>query len=185
VTYFWNGNNSGYIDEGLEKYVEIESDRVPFDQRPWMKAAEITDATVAAIGRGESRFLRLNYANGDMVSHTGNRPAIRIAVESVDLCTGRLLRALKKAGGAAVVLSDHGNADCMFTDRDGEREPHVAHTLNPVPCAIVDYSGANAWKLVSEARLPEPGLSNIAATVCVLLGLTPPEDYDPPLIELA
>lgn len=185
VTYFWNGNNSGYVDESLEEYVEVLSGQAPFDQRPWMKAAEITDRVIGAIEDGRRKFIRLNYANGDMVTHTGVQAAIRIAVETVDLCTGRLLRALKRAGGAAVLLADHGNADLMFTEKNGQREPHVAHTLNPVPFAVVDYSGANTWRLVDAERIPGPGLSNIAATLCLLLGYTPPAEYDPALIELA
>jgi 2,3-bisphosphoglycerate-independent phosphoglycerate mutase len=184
VTYFWNGNNSGYVDEALEKYVEVPSDRVPFDQRPWMKAAEITDEVIAAIRSGDRKFIRLNYANGDMVGHTGVPAAVRISVEAVDLELGRLLRVLERAGGVALVLADHGNADLMFTEKNGVRTPHVAHTLNPVPCAIKDYSGANSWKLRPQSVLPTPGLSNIAATLCILLGYEPPGDYDPSLIAL-
>jgi 2,3-bisphosphoglycerate-independent phosphoglycerate mutase len=181
VTYFWNGNNSGYIDERLETYVEIESDRVMFDQRPWMKAAEITDATVDAIRSGRHKFLRLNYANGDMVGHTGIVPAIRIAVEAVDLGLRRLVPAVRAAGGVLVVTADHGNADRMFTEKKGKREPMVAHTLNPVPFIVKDFSGANAFSL---AHVPHPGLSHVAATLLALLGFQKPEDYDPSLIML-
>jgi 2,3-bisphosphoglycerate-independent phosphoglycerate mutase len=184
VTYFWNGNNSGYIAENLEQYVEIPSDLVPCDQRPWMKAAEITDAVIAAIESGKRKFIRLNYPNGDMVGHTGVPEAVRISVEAADLSLGRLLRALEKAGGVALVLADHGNADLMFTEKNGIRTPHVAHTLNPVPCAIKDYSKANAWKLAVHGRIATPGLSNIAATLCMLLGFEPPAEFDPSLIAL-
>jgi 2,3-bisphosphoglycerate-independent phosphoglycerate mutase len=149
-----------------------------------MKAAEITDEVLAAIQGGKHKFIRLNYANGDMVGHTGVPAAVRIAVEAVDLQMARLLRALKRAGGIALVLADHGNAELMFTEKNGARTPHVAHTLNPVPCAIVDYSGANAWKLRTNSDIPTPGLSNIAATVCMLLGYEPPADYDPSLVTL-
>ena len=185
VTYFWNGNASGYIDEKLEKYIEIPSDNVPFDQRPWMRAAEITDATIAAIESGKYKFIRLNYPNGDMVGHTGNELAIRISVETVDLCLVRLLRALEKAKGVAVLLSDHGNADQMFTEKPGGvREPMVAHTLNPVPCIIKDYSGANRYRLDPTTCEDTPGLANIAATLLMLLGYTPPEIYAPSLLQL-
>ncbi|MBI4556236.1 MAG: 2,3-bisphosphoglycerate-independent phosphoglycerate mutase, partial [Candidatus Hydrogenedentes bacterium] len=162
VTYFWNGNNSGYIDEKLEKYVEIPSDRVTFDQRPWMKAAEITDAIIEAVQGRNYRFLRLNYANGDMVGHTGVPAAVRIAVETVDLCLARLLPVVEKAGGIAVLTADHGNADCMFTVTKGKREPMVAHTLNPVPFIVKDFSGANR---IAMRDLTQRGLSNIAATL--------------------
>jgi 2,3-bisphosphoglycerate-independent phosphoglycerate mutase len=152
-----------------------------FDQRPWMKAAEITDATVDAIRSGRHKFLRLNYANGDMVGHTGIVPAIRIAVEAVDLGLRRLVPAVRAAGGVLVVTADHGNADRMFTEKKGKREPMVAHTLNPVPFIVKDFSGANAFSL---AHVPHPGLSHVAATLLALLGFQKPEDYDPSLIML-
>ena len=181
VTYFWNGNNSGYIDEKLEKYVEIPSDRIAFDLRPWMKAAEITDQVVDAVRSGRYKFIRLNYPNGDMVGHTGIPIAIRIAVETVDMCLTRLLKAVKQVKGVAVITADHGNADCMWTEKKGVRSPMVAHTRNPVPFIIKDYSGANNF---APATVENPGLSNIAATLCNLLGFEAPAGYDPSLITL-
>jgi len=182
VTYFWNGNNSGYVNEKVEKYVEIPSDKVKFDERPWMKAAEITDAALAAIRSNNYKFIRLNYANGDMVGHTGHMAAARIAVEAVDLSLARLLPAIEKAGGVLLVTADHGNADCMFTEKKGKREPMVAHTLNPVPFVVKDFSGAN--KL--EMRPPDgAGISNMAATILNLLGYEKPEDYDEPLLRVS
>lgn len=181
VTYFWNGNKSGYIDERLERFVEIPSDRVIFDQRPWMKSAEITDAVMDTVRAGERKFIRINYPNGDMVGHTGNPEAVRISVEAVDLALSRLLPVIEKAGGIAVITADHGNADLLFTEKKGKREPHVAHTLNPVPFVIKDYSGVNPWRL---APVAAPGLSNVAATLINLLGFTAPGDYDPSLISL-
>lgn len=183
VTYFWNGNESDYIDADLEKYVEIPSDRVPFEQRPWMKAAEITDAAIEAAQSGRYRFIRLNYPNGDMIGHTGVPAAVRISVEATDLGMARLLPAIERARGAAVILADHGNADCLFTEKNGECLPHVAHTLNPVPCIVRDYSGQNAWRMNTDA-IETPGLSNIAATLCNLLGFEAPADYDRSLIRL-
>ncbi|HOZ47090.1 MAG TPA: 2,3-bisphosphoglycerate-independent phosphoglycerate mutase [Candidatus Hydrogenedentes bacterium] len=182
VTYFWNGNNSGYIDDRLEKYLNIPSDLVPFDQRPWMKGADITDAVIEAIRSGRYKFIRLNYPNGDMVGHTGVPAAVRVAVETVDLGLSRLLPVIREAKGILVVSADHGNADCMFTEKKGKREPMVAHTLNPVPFIIKDYSGANAFRM---ADVAEPGLANVAATLMMLLGFEPPEDYLPSLIRLA
>ncbi|MFH2203459.1 MAG: 2,3-bisphosphoglycerate-independent phosphoglycerate mutase [Elusimicrobiota bacterium] len=181
VTYFWNGNNSGYLDEKLERYVEIPSDRVNFDQKPKMKAAEITDAVLPAIAGGEYKFIRLNYANGDMVGHTGIESAIITAVEAVDESLGRLLRAVEKAQGVLLVTADHGNADQMWTEKNGKRSPFVAHTLNPVPFIVKDFSGADQWKMTA---VENPGLSNVAATICRLLGYAPPEDYDPALMAL-
>ncbi len=147
VTYFWNGNRSGYIDKNLETYEEIPSDKVMFDERPWMKAGEITDKVIGAIESGRHKFIRLNFPNGDMVGHTGVVPAVRIAVEVVDLCLKRILHAVAKAGGLAVITADHGNADCMWTKKNGKITPMVAHTLNPVPFIIKDYSQANRFKL--------------------------------------
>ncbi len=181
VTYFWNGNRSGYIDESLEKYEEVTSDKVAFDLKPWMKAGEITDKVVAAIESGSYKFIRLNYPNGDMVGHTGMVPAIRIALETVDLCLNRVLRAVKKTGGIAVITADHGNADCMWTEKNGKVTPMVAHTLSPVPFIIKDYSKTNKFEL---STVDSPGLSNVAATLCILLGFVPPEAYNPSLVKL-
>ncbi|MBN2310950.1 MAG: 2,3-bisphosphoglycerate-independent phosphoglycerate mutase, partial [Candidatus Hydrogenedentes bacterium] len=181
VTYFWNGNNSGYIDETLEKYDEVPSDKVTFDQRPWMKCAEITDAVIAAIRSNKYKFIRLNYANGDMVGHTGVPAAVRLAVGSVDLCLKRLLPVIEAAKGVAVISADHGNADVMFAEKKGKIEPMVAHTLNPVPFIVKDYSGANALAL---REVSAPGLSNVAATLMNLLGFEKPDDYDESLIAI-
>ncbi len=181
VTYFWNGNKSGYIDENLEKYEEILSDKVTFDLRPWMKAAEITDKVVETIEDGQYKFIRLNFANSDMVGHTGVVSAVRIAMETVDLCLTRLLAAIEKVGGVAVITADHGNADCMWTEKNGVVSPMVAHTLNPVPFIIKDFSGSNNFTLSS---VEEPGLSNVASTLCNLLGYKAPEEYDPSLLKL-
>ncbi len=181
VTYFWNGNKSGYIDESLETYEEIASDRITFDLRPWMKAAEITDHVINAIESQGYKFIRLNYANGDMVGHTGIVPAIRIAVETVDLCLARLAKAVRKAGGIIVVTADHGNADCMWVEKNGERVPMVAHTKNPVPFIIKDYNRKNRFRLSS---VEQKGLANVAATICHLLGFESPSAYEPSLITL-
>ena len=181
VTYFWNGNKSGYIDEKLEKYVEIESDKITFDLRPWMKASEITDNVIEAIEDNKYKNLRLNYANGDMVGHTGVPVSVRIAVETVDLMLRRLLPVLEKAGGVAVITADHGNADCMWTEKDGKRTAMVAHTKNPVPFIVKDFSGSNTFTL---ENLENIGLANVAATVLNLLGFIAPNDYEPSLLRL-
>ena len=120
VTYFWNGNRSGKFSDKLETYVEVPSDRVPFELRPWMKAAEVTDEVVAAIGSGKHQLLRVNYANGDMVGHTGHYNATITAVQVVDLALERVLRAVQQAGGVLVVTADHGNSDDMYMSKKGE-----------------------------------------------------------------
>lgn len=179
VTYFWNGNRSGYINATLETYEEVPSDKITFDLRPWMKAAEITDKVMAAVAGNAYRFIRLNLANGDMVGHTGVEAAIRIAVATVDLCLGRILEAVRQARGIALITADHGNAECMWTRKNGKITPIVAHTLNPVPFIVKDFSGLNTWRLADVAN---PGLANVAATICTLLGFTPPVEFEPSLI---
>ena len=124
VTYFWNGNRSGMFDDGTETYIEIPSDRVPFEQRPWMKAAEITDRLIAELRTGKHRFARVNYANGDMVGHTGAFDATVLAVEAVDLQLARLAKAVEELQGILVVTADHGNADEMF-QRDKKGAVHA------------------------------------------------------------
>ncbi|HIQ37081.1 MAG TPA: 2,3-bisphosphoglycerate-independent phosphoglycerate mutase [Desulfocapsa sulfexigens] len=181
VTYFWNGNKSGYINEELEKYVEIESDKITFDLRPWMKAAEITDKVIDAINSKKYKYIRLNYANGDMVGHTGVPISVRMAVETVDLMLKRVLPILKKAGGVAIITADHGNADCMWTDKNGERTAMVAHTKNPVPFIVKDYSNNNSFSL---QHIENPGLANVAATIINLLGFEAPEGYESSLLRL-
>jgi 2,3-bisphosphoglycerate-independent phosphoglycerate mutase len=196
VTYFWNGNRSGAFDPKIERYIEIPSDTRPFEERPWMKAAEITDTLIEELRSGRHRFARVNYANGDMVGHTGDREAAIVAVEAVDLCLGRLLPAIRQLKGAVIVTADHGNADQMFeidkkthrlsVDAHGELCPKTSHTLNPVPCHIYapgqDLSVDPA--VVGPDRSSErgPGLANVAATALFLLGLEAPEGYLPSLL---
>ena len=176
VTYFWNGNRSEPFDPKLETYVEIPSDLSPLEQRPWMKAAEISDRLIAELDRLQPRFVRLNFANGDMVGHTGDLHATVLAVEAVDLCVGRILAALRKRKGVAVVTADHGNADQMFDRRpDGSLQVRTSHSLNRVPFAIVDPREPGLGPRL--APPPAAGLSNVAATCLELLGFAAPEGY--------
>jgi 2,3-bisphosphoglycerate-independent phosphoglycerate mutase len=188
VTYFWNGNWSGKFDEKTETYVEIPSDRVPFEQRPWMKSAEITDRLVEELKSGRHRFGRVNYANGDMVGHTGVFRSAVMAVEAVDLALSRLLPVIASLEGAALITADHGNSDEMFeTDKKGNPKrdaagnpvPKTAHTLNPVPFIVYAPSLAGRLRLPGAAN---PGLSNIAATCLNLLGYEAPAEFDPSLV---
>jgi 2,3-bisphosphoglycerate-independent phosphoglycerate mutase len=193
VTYFWNGNRSGKFDEQSETYEEVPSDRVQFDERPWMKAAEITDRTIEALRSGAYDFIRLNYPNGDMVGHTGNLEAAVIAAEAVDLCLKRLLRAADEAGTLTLITADHGNLEEMCElDKNGKikldgatGEPlrKTAHTLNPVPFIICDPGFDGRYRLKEFAE--PPGLANVAATILLFLGFDPPDEYLPPLIEPA
>lgn len=180
VTYFWNGNRSGYIDRSLETYMEIPSDRIEFDKAPAMKAAEIRDTVIELMMSREYRFGRLNFANGDMVGHTGNLEAAVTAVETVDRCVGELLEVIEKLDGIAVITADHGNSEKMFSrDKNGHNKPWTAHTLNPVPFAIYDPMYKNEYRM---ADIKEKGLSNVASTLLNLLGYEKVKDYDPSLI---
>jgi 2,3-bisphosphoglycerate-independent phosphoglycerate mutase len=159
--------------------VEIPSDRIEFDKAPKMKAYEITEKTIELLHSG-ARFGRLNFANGDMVGHTGVMEAAVAAVEAVDECVARLVQEVEKLQGIAVLTADHGNADVMFTEKDGERITKTSHTLNPVPFIIVDPLYEKEYRM---AEVEHPGLANVAATLLNLLGYRAPEDYEPSLIE--
>jgi len=188
VTYFWTGNRSGKFDDKLETYIEIPSDIVPFEERPWMKAAEITDRMIDELRTGKYRFARVNYANGDMVGHTGNFLAARIAVETVDLCLKRLLPVIDELEGMAVITADHGNADEMFElDKTGKPKKNenggfkakTSHTLNKVPLILYDNLNKGAYSL----KKGEYGLANIAATAVNLLGFEAPFEWEESMIE--
>jgi len=180
VTYFWNGNRSGYIDESLETYIEIPSDKIEFDKAPKMKAFEIAEKTDELLRSGKYKFGRLNFANGDMVGHSGVMEAAIIAVETVDTCVGKLLKTIDELGGIAIITADHGNADEMFTEKNGVKTPKTSHTLNPVPFIIYDPQYKNEYVM---ADVKNPGLSNVAATILNLLGYEKVEDYDASLIK--
>ncbi|NLB55740.1 MAG: 2,3-bisphosphoglycerate-independent phosphoglycerate mutase [Lentisphaerae bacterium] len=191
VTYFFNGNRSGKFDKNLETYVEIPSDRTPFEERPWMKCAEITDRVCDDIINGDYRFIRLNFPNGDMVGHTGVYPATVIGVASVDMCLGRIIKAVQKADGILVVSSDHGNADDMYehkkdgsvsiNENTGMPKAKTSHSLNPVPAYVYDPGQCANARLSEREGL---GISSLAATCIKLLGFEPPEDYDPSIVDL-
>ena len=192
VTYFWNGNKSGKFDEKTEKYEEILSDVVPFEQRPWMKCAEITDRLIETAENGEFRFLRVNFPNGDMVGHTGNYLATICSVEALDLCLKRILDVVDKLGGVALITADHGNADEMYeinkktkspaTNEDGSFKAKTSHTLNPVPCIIYDNKYSDLYTVKEDKG--EFGLSNVAATLVNLMGYEAPEIWDESMIEV-
>ena len=179
VTYFWNGNRSGYINEQVEKYIEIPSDKIEFDKAPKMKAEEIKDKTIELLRSGKYKFGRLNFANGDMVGHTGDLNAAVIAIESVDKCVGELLDIIKELNGIAVVTADHGNSDEMYVIKNGEKIIKTSHSLNPVPFIIYDSEYNDEYKMKD---LDNPGLTNIAGTLLNLLGYKNVEGYDESLI---
>jgi 2,3-bisphosphoglycerate-independent phosphoglycerate mutase len=196
VTYFFNGNRQGKFSEAYEDYVEVPSDVVPFEQRPWMKCAEITDKVIEAIDSGKYAFIRLNYPNGDMVGHTGVYQAVVAGVEGMDLQLGRLRKAIEKAGGIMVLTADHGNSDDMFEHdkksgavlkkADGTPRAKTSHSLNPVPCVVFDpeSKGEYEHQLRSEVDGKKLGISSLAATCIELLGYKAPGDYDPSVLAL-
>ncbi len=179
VTYFWNGNRSGAIDPELETYVEIPSDNVEFNSTPAMKAREITDATIALLRSGDYRTGRLNFPNGDMVGHTGDLDATVEAMTILDGCLAELIQVIDELDGVLVFTADHGNADIMYTESDGERAPKTSHTLSPVLFAVHDPLYDGEYHMTPPAVA---GLSNVAATVFNLLGYEAPPDYDRSLI---
>ena len=166
VTYFWNGNKIDKFDEKLETYEKIDSDIIPFDQAPLMKAYEIADKFIDAIKSNKYQFLRCNFANGDMVGHTGNYDATVKAVEAVDDNIGRIMKAVDETNSILIVLADHGNAEEMIDDKGNVK---TSHTTNPVPFIIYG-------KNIDNIRFKQGdfGLANLASTITTLLGI--PED---------
>jgi 2,3-bisphosphoglycerate-independent phosphoglycerate mutase len=185
VTYFWNGNRSGKFSEELETYCEVPSDVVPFEQRPWMKCAEITDKLIEAILSGKYKYIRCNFPNGDMVGHTGSLMATKISMEALDLQLARILPVIDSVKGAAIITADHGNADEMFEIDKKTGAPKVgkaktSHTLNPVPMIIYDNFSSDKYEIKNGSF----GLSNVAATTVNLLGYKAPEMWDVSTIEI-
>ena len=191
VTYFWNGNKSGKFSEELETYIEIPSDVVPFEERPWMKCAEITDKLIECLRSGEYKYLRVNFPNGDMVGHTGSFLATECSMEALDLQLARILKVVDEMHGVALITADHGNADEMYeldkktgapkANKDGSFKAKTSHTLNPVPFIVYDNFTADKYSL--KTGRGDFGLSNVAATTVNLLGYEAPEIWDETMIE--
>ena len=191
VTYFFNGNRTNKFSEEYEDYIEILSDVVPFEQRPWMKSAEITDELITRIRSGKYRFIRVNYPNGDMVGHTGIFQSTQVAVEALDIALSRLLPAIDAAGGMALITADHGNAEEMYEldkksgapskDKTGRIRAKTSHTLNKVPCIFYDNTENKTAYRVRESD--EYGLANLAGTIADLLGVDKLPMWNESLIE--
>ena len=192
VTYFWNGNKSGKFSEELETYIEIPSDVVPFEERPWMKCAEITDKLIECLRSGEYKYIRVNFPNGDMVGHTGSFLATECSMEALDLQLARILKVVDEVGGVAFITADHGNADEMYeldkktkapkANKDGSFKAKTSHTLNPVPFIVYDNFYAEKYEL-KQGRT-DFGLSNVAATTLSLLGFDAPSMWDESMVEI-
>jgi 2,3-bisphosphoglycerate-independent phosphoglycerate mutase len=162
VTYFFNGGREKEWPGETRILVPSPRDVPSYDHKPEMSAREVTDRFVDALGSGDYGFAVLNFANPDMVGHTGSIPATVRAVETVDECLGRVVDAVSRNGGVALITADHGNAEQMLAE-DGT--PHTAHTSNPVPLVVTD----------PDVSLREDGeLSDLVPTVLFLLGITKP-----------
>ena len=190
VTYFFNGNRTGKFDEALETYIEIPSDIVPFEQRPWMQCAIITDRVCQAIDNNEFQFIRLNFPNGDMVGHTGVYQAVQTSMGALDICLERIYNSVKAAGGVMLVTADHGNADDMYEhakdgsvklDKNGNPKRKTSHSLNPVPAILFDPEYQGEYDTALNSGL---GISSITGTCMTLLGYFPPADYDKSIVNL-
>jgi 2,3-bisphosphoglycerate-independent phosphoglycerate mutase len=166
VTYFFNGG----VEQPYpcESRVMIPSPKVAtYDLQPEMSAAGVTDALCNGISSGEQDFILCNYANADMVGHSGSIPATIKAVETVDRMLARVLKAAESAGTRLIVTADHGNAEMMIDPETGG--PHTAHTTNPVPFVVID------WK--QEQRLRSGGaLCDVAPTILSMLGIEQPPE---------
>src|SRR5215469_11841571 len=164
VTFFFNGGRET-VFPGEERILVPSPKVATYDRQPEMSAPEVTDKVVEAIRSGLFDVIVLNYANTDMVGHTGRIDAATKAVESVDACLGRLSEAVEQADGTLVITADHGNAEMMRDPETGE--PHTAHTLNPVPFVVVNPPAA-------VSQLENGRLSDIAPTLLALIALPKP-----------
>jgi len=164
VTFFFNGGRE-LVFPGEERILVPSPKVATYDQQPEMSAPEVTDKVVEAIRSGRFDAIVMNYANADMVGHTGRIDAATKAVETIDFCLGRLSKAVEQAGGTLVITADHGNAEMMRDRETGE--PHTAHTLNPVPFVVVNPPA-------EIGHLENGRLSDIAPTLLDILGLTTP-----------
>src|ERR1700730_3726051 len=164
VTFFFNGGREA-VFPGEDRILVPSPKVATYDQQPEMSAAEVTDKVVEAIRSGRFDVVVLNYANTDMVGHTGRFDDAVKAVETVDACLGRLAEAVETAGGTLVITADHGNAEMMRDPQTGE--PHTAHTLHPRPFIVVTPPFALA-------RVEHGRLADVAPTLLDLLGLAKP-----------
>ena len=176
VTYFWNGNRSGKVDESLEVYEEIPSDVIPFEQAPAMKSKEITEKMVENMASGKFQLLRCNYPNGDMVGHTGVMEAVVYAMECVDRGLAAILEAADKYGYTVLITADHGNADQMTETKKGKTSVRTAHSLNPVPFIIYDKD--HDW-VIKEGKY---GLANVAPTIVKMMDLEAPACWEDSMV---
>ncbi len=188
VTFFFNGGYRQPLDASMEDYILIPSDQgVSFSDAPEMKAAEIADKAIALIESGQYGFGLINFANADMVGHCGKIEPAKAAVEAVDRAVGRIVEALRKAGGNALITADHGNAEEMQVFKQGKTEACTKHSVNPVPCILFDSHDDASYHLrqpkAGDDIYTTPGLSHLAATLFNMMGYDAPEDINSSLLE--
>ncbi len=164
VTFFFNGGNEKQY-EGEDRILVPSPKVETYDLKPEMSAYEVTDNVVEAIKSGKYNSIILNYANPDMVGHTGNLDAAIKAIETIDECVGRVAKAIEEVNGVLLITADHGNAEQMVDYKTGE--PHTAHTTNPVPLVIVG---------LEDVKLKTGKLADLAPTMLDIMGLEKPED---------
>jgi len=188
VTFFFNGGYREPLDPAMEDYILIPSDKgISFADKPQMKAPEIAGRAVELIESGAYGFGLINFANADMVGHCGHLAPAITAIEAVDTAVGRIIDALQRAGGYALITADHGNAEQMKVAGKNGEEPSTKHSINPVPCILFDAAFDGSYRLrqpgASTAPNDVPGLSHLAATLFQMLGLDVPADLNASLIE--
>jgi len=183
VTFFYNGGYREPLDPLQEIYHFIASDKIPsFAKRPAMKAPGISKKAVEFINSGEYQYGLINFANADMVGHTGDLQATVRAVEAVDAALDNIVRAIDAVNGLLVITADHGNADEMLiSNQNGTLEISTKHSLNPVPFLIYDPLYNGDYRLKPFGQDYNNNLSNIAATNFLLLGQAVPDDLAPSL----
>ena len=190
VTYFFNGNRSGKFVDALERYVQVTSDRCEPSEKPPMKAQEIVAETKREVVEFKPDLIRLNFANGDMVGHSGDLQSAIQTMEFMDGQLEELVSFLSSKGYVSIVTADHGNCEEMAESdaktgelkrqADGSLKPKTSHTLNPVPYAIVGEGAGTTF--ITDESIAEPGVANLAATILNLLGFQAPADYEPSLV---
>jgi len=183
VTFFYNGGYREPLDISLENYHLIKSDKIDsFAKKPEMKSKEIGNKAVEFISSGEYQYGLINFANADMVGHTGDLPATILAVEAIDKALAKIVSTIDLVNGILVVTADHGNADQMLiSNSDGTQEICTKHSLNPVPFIIYDPLYNGEYILKPFGKNFENNLSHVASTNFVLLGKSIPDDLAPSL----
>ncbi len=175
VTYYFNGNFPDSFDKNYEDYEEIQSDKVIFSQKPKMKAEKITKACLNAIKSNNYQFIKCNFANGDMVGHTGNFKATIIACKTVDKCLKKIYNCCKKNKFNLIVTADHGNADIMI---DKNNNIVSSHTINPVWFSAINFNGKPF-----ELNKGSFGLSNVTASIAKSLNIEPNKKWNKSIIK--